>query len=234
MTMANLLDFIGLALGFLLTVLVFSYLMGDNPFFRLAIHIFIGVSAAYVALVTVNNVLIPRLIIPLFQGSQGERLLSILLFIPSLFLFLKVTPLRRAGNWTVAILVGIGAAAAVGGAITGTLFPQILGTINSVDPAAYDVTNSRWNQVINGIIIVLGTLTTLIYFHFGTQDTPGRQDKRQPFIEKISMAGNFFLAITFGALFAGVFLTALAALVERLTFIWDFLNRIGFQLFQYF
>jgi hypothetical protein len=233
-TMANLLDFIGLALGFLLTILVFSYLMGDNPFFRLAIHIFIGVSAAYVALVTINNVLIPRLIIPLFQGSQGERLLSILLFIPSLFLFLKVTPLRRAGNWTVAILVGIGAAAAVGGAITGTLFPQILGTINSVDPAAYDVTNSRWNQIINGIIIVLGTLTTLIYFHFGTQDTPGRQDKRLPFIEKISMAGNFFLAITFGALFAGVFLTALAALVERLTFVWDFLTRIGFQLFQSF
>jgi hypothetical protein len=174
------------------------------------------------------------LIIPLFQGSRGERLLSILLFIPSLFLFLKVTPLRRAGNWTVAILVGIGAAAAVGGAITGTLFPQILGTINSVDPAAYDVTNSRWNQIINGIIIVLGTLTTLIYFHFGTQDIPGRQDKRLPIIEKISQAGNLFLAITFGALFAGVFLTALAALVERLTFIWDFLNRIGFQIFQSF
>ena len=59
MSTANLLDFIGLALGFLLTILVFSYLLGDNPFFRLAIHIFIGVSAAYVALVTINNVLIP-------------------------------------------------------------------------------------------------------------------------------------------------------------------------------
>jgi len=234
MTMANLLDFIGLALGFLLTILVFSYLLGDNPFFRLAIHIFIGVSAAYVALVTVNNVLMPRLIIPLFQGSQGERLLSILLFIPSIFLLLKVTPLRKAGNWTIAILVGIGAAAAVGGAITGTLFPQILGTINSVDPAAYDVTNNRWNQIINGIIIVLGTLTTLIYFHFGTQDIPGRQDKRLPIIEKVSQVGNVFLAITFGALYAGVFLTALTALVERLTFIWDFLNEIGFQLFQTF
>jgi hypothetical protein len=232
--MANLLDFIGLALGFLLTILVFSYLLGDNPFFRLAIHVFIGVSAAYVALVTINNVLIPRLIIPLFQGSRGERLLSILLFIPSLFLFFKVTPLRRVGNWSVAILVGIGAAAAVGGAITGTLFPQILGTINSVDPAAYDVTNSRLNQIFNGIIIVLGTLTTLIYFHFGTQDIPGRQDKRLPIIENISQVGNVFLAITFGALYAGVFLTALAALVERLTFVWDFLNRIGFQLFQSF
>ena len=172
MIMANMMDFIGISLGFLLTILIFSYLLGDNPFFRLAIHIFIGVAAGYVAIVTVNNVLIPRLIIPLIQGTQGERLLSILLFIPGMFLFFKVTPLRKLGNWAVAILVGIGAAAAIGGAITGTLFPQILGTINSVDPSAYTITTNRWDQAINGIIVVLGTVTTLIYFHFGTQDSP--------------------------------------------------------------
>lgn len=232
MTSANLLDFIGLTLGFLLTILVFSYLLGDNPFFKLAVHIFIGVSAAYVALVTVNNVLIPRLIVPLFEGSQGERLLSILLFIPSIFLIFKITPLRKYGNWSVALLVGIGAAAAVGGAITGTLFPQILGTINSVDPSTYAVAGNRWGQIINGLIVVVGTLTTLIYFHFGTQDIPGRTDKRLPLIESISQIGKIFLSITFGALFAGVFLTALSALIERLSFVWNFLNSIGFQLFS--
>ena len=232
--MNNLTEFIGLALGFLLTILIFSYLMGDNPFFRLAIHIFIGVSAAYVAIITINNVLIPRLIMPLINGSQGERLLSMILFVPSLFLFFKVTPLRRAGNWAVAILVGIGAAAAIGGAITGTLFPQILGTINSVDPSAYTVTTSRWDQAINGLIIVIGTISTLLYFHFGTQDIPGQSDERLPFIEAISKIGKVFLAITFGALYAGVYLSALAALIERLSFIWDFLNTIGFQMFSSF
>ncbi len=232
--MSNLMEFIGLALGFLLTILVFSYLMGDNPFFRLAIHIFIGVSAAYVAVITINNVLIPRLIIPLLNGTQGERLLSVILFIPGVFLFLKVTPLRKAGNWVVAILVGIGAAAAVGGAITGTLFPQILGTINSVDPSAYAITTSRWDQAINGIIIVLGTITTLIYFHFGTQLIPGQPNERLPIIENISKAGKVFLAVTFGALYAGVYLSALAALVERLSFLWDFLSNIGFRLFSSF
>jgi len=232
--MNNLTEFIGLALGFLLTILIFSYLMGDNPFFRLAIHIFIGVSAAYVAIITINNVLIPRLIMPLINGSQGDRLLSIILLVPSLFLFFKVTRLRRAGNWAVAILVGIGAAASIGGAITGTLFPQILGTINSVDPSAYTITTSRWDQAINGLIIVIGTISTLLYFHFGTQDIPGQSDERLPFIEAISKIGKVFLAITFGALYAGVYLSALAALVERLSFIWDFLNTIGFQMFSSF
>lgn len=234
MTSANLFDFIGLALGFLLTILVFSYLLGDNPFFKLAVHIFIGVSAGYVALVTVNNVLIPRLIMPLIQGSRGERLFTLVLFIPSIFLFFKVTTLKQYGNWTVAILVGIGAAAAIGGAITGTLFPQILGTINSVDPSTFAITDNRWGQIFNGIIVVIGTLATLIYFHFGSQDIPGRTDKRLPIIERISQIGKVFLSITFGALYAGVFLTALAALVDRLSFLWDFLNSIGFQLFSLF
>jgi hypothetical protein len=230
--MNNLTEFIGLALGFLLTILVFSYLLGDNPFFRLAIHIFIGVSAAYVALITINNVLIPRLVVPIITGSQGERLQSIILVIPSLFLFLKVTPLRNAGNWVVAILVGIGAAAAIGGAITGTLFPQILGTINSVDPSTYLITTNLWDQAINGTIIVLGTITTLVYFHFGTMGIPGQPNQRLPIIETISHVGKIFLAVTFGALYAGVYLSALAALVERLSFLWDFLNQIGFQFFR--
>jgi hypothetical protein len=232
--MENLLEFVGLALGFLFTILIFSYLLGDNPFFRLAIHIFIGVSAAYVAIITINNVLIPRLIIPILNGNQGERLLSILLFIPSIFLLFKATPLRKVGNWSVAILVGIGAAAAVGGAITGTLFPQILGTINSMDPSAYTITTSRWDQAINGFIIVLGTVTTLIYFHFGTQEKPGGADERLPIIENISKIGRIFLAITFGSLYAGVFLSSLAALVERLTFVWEFLNKVGITLFSSF
>jgi hypothetical protein len=229
--MGSLLDFIGLALGFLLTILVFSYLLGDNPFFRLAVHIFIGVSAAYVALVTINNVLIPRLILPIFNGTQGERLLSFLLFIPSLFLMLKVTPIGRVGNWSVAILVGIGAATAIGGAITGTLFPQLLGTINSVDPSAYEITTNRWDQAINGIIIVIGTLTTLLYFHYGTQDKPGQSNQRAPIIESIGKVGRVFLAVTFGALYAGVYFTSLAALVERLTSLWFFLNNLGFTIF---
>ena len=230
----NLLDLIGLALGFLLTILIFSYFLGDNPFFRLAVHIFIGVSAAYVALITINNVLIPRLILPVINGTQGERLLSLLLFIPSVFILFKATPLYKAGNWSVAILVGIGAAAAIGGAITGTLFPQILGTINSVDPSAYAITTSRWDQAINGFIIVVGTVTTLIYFHFGTREQPGQVNERLPIIEKISIIGKVFLAITFGALYAGVYLSSLAALVERITFLWEFLNNIGFTLFSSF
>ncbi len=228
----SMVDFIGFAIGFLFTVLVFSYLLGDNPFFRLVVHVFIGVSAAYVAIITVNNVLIPRLILPLISDSNEERLLSILLIIPSLFLLLKATPFRKAGNWTVAILVGIGAATAIGGAITGTLFPQILGTINAVDLDSAAFLTRPWSQFLNGFLVVIGTITTLIYFHFGTKLTPGQAQQRTRFIEIISKVGKLFLAVTFGTLYAGVYLAALAALVERLSFVWEFLSSMGLQIFS--
>lgn len=229
MTAVNLTEFIGLSLGFLLTILIFSYLLGDNPFFQLATHIYIGVSAAYVALVTINNVLIPRLITPIFTGSENEKIISLLLIIPSLFLFTKATPFRKAGNWVVAILIGIGAAAAVGGAITGTLFPQILGGFNSFQFS--DSTNQPFYiQLINGSVLLLGTISTLIYFHFGTRSKPGQPNRRKKAIDTIGQIGEIFIAITFGALFAGAYLAALAAMIDRLTVLWTYLNNIGIQL----
>jgi len=173
-------------------------------------------------------VLVPRLILPLFIGSQEERLLSIILLIPSLFLFTKITPFRRLGNWSVAILVGIGVATAIGGAITGTLFPQLLGTINSFE---IPTTNSSASPLLNGLMIIIGTVTTLIYFHFGTRSIPGRPDQQQPIIKALGQIGHIFIALTLGVLFAGVYLSALSALVERLSFLWEYLNQIGLQIF---
>jgi hypothetical protein len=227
MSPINLSDFIGLSLGFLFTLLVFSYILGDNPLFRLASHIFIGVTAGYVAIITINNVLVPRLFLPLFTGTRGERLLSLMLFIPSLFLFMKITPLRKAGNWSVAILVGIGAASAIGGAITGTLFPQLLGTINSFETPTK---SSTIFSILNGLMTVLGTMTTLIYFHFGTGHTPGQTDRQRPLIQFLGKIGHFFIAVTLGVLFAGVYISALSALVERMFFIWDYLNQMQIQI----
>lgn len=218
-------DLLGLVIGFIFTLLIFSYLLGDNPLFRIASHIFVGAAAGYAAVITIYNVILPQLIFPLFYESPQEQYLSIILLIPSLFLFTKVTPLRKAGNWVMAILVGIGAAAAVGGAVTGTLLPQITSTV-------YNQAGSQggvWG-IVNGGIIVLGTLATLIYFHFGAAPRSGHTTRRHIVIEYISTIGQIFIAVTFGVLFAGVYLASLAALIERLNYLWEFITQIGLGL----
>ena len=52
------------ALSAVLTLMIFSYLLGDNPLYRLALHIFVGVSVAYLFVLALQAVIIPALSMP--------------------------------------------------------------------------------------------------------------------------------------------------------------------------
>jgi hypothetical protein len=205
-------------IGFLLTVMVISYLAGDNPFFRLATYLFIGVTSGFITLTVLTQVLWPRLALPLLTGNIQEKLLTLVPLILSMLLLLKISPrLARFGNIPLAYLVGIGAAVTIGGAIFGTLFPQVIGTINLFDlqaGAAQDRTPV--GQLLVGLFILVGTVTTLMYFYFGARSAiPNQSPKRSALIETLAQGGQVFIGITLGALFAGVYSAALSALIER-------------------
>lgn len=209
--------------AFVLTILVFSYLFGDNPLFRLTISLFIGVAAGYVAAVVWHQVLWPRLFQPLLAGrTLGERLMAVVPLALGVLLLGRLSPrTARLGNLPLAFLVGIGAAVAIGGAVTGTLIPQVQASVNLLD----------WRQVeypverlAEGILILMGLATTLIYFHYGAKPTP-LGPRRARVVEVMAWIGRFFLAISLGVLFAGAMTAAMAALVERLNFLWDFLQQ---------
>ena len=68
-------DTIGVWIASLLTLCILSFLYKDNPFYKFAEHLFIGVSAAYWAAYYYHNILLPNLVQPLFR--QGELLFII-------------------------------------------------------------------------------------------------------------------------------------------------------------
>lgn len=207
----NLADLIGALLGFTFTIFTLSYMIGDNPFFRVAIHVFIGVSAAYATAVTFFQVILPQLIYPFFDGEKTAMYLAIAFLIPSLLLLTKLSSRwEKIGSPAVAILVGIGAAAAIGGASQGTIFPQISAAINIFDS----------NYVLDAAILTLGTLSTLIYFQFSARRVNGGSTQIRIIMDRIGLVGQIFIAITFGALFYGVYLAALSAFIERINFLW--------------
>jgi len=222
---ASWLEISGMFISFILTLFVFSYFLGDNILFRIAIYIFIGVSAAYALVVAFYNIIWPDLLLPMIYGSQTQRLLGLIPFIFSLLLFAKTS--RRfsvIGTPSLAYLVGVGAAAAVGGAVFGTLIPQIQSSINVFDvPAMVNRGDDLILGLVNGGIVILGTLTTLGYFHFGVRSQNGKYSERSPWMQGIAWLGQIFIAITFGVLFSGVLATALTAMVERLFFLFNFL-----------
>jgi hypothetical protein len=224
----SLADLIGLFLGLIFTLLVFSYLLGDNPLFRVTISIFIGVAAGYAGAVTFYSVLLPRLFMPLFGSDRGEQVLTIVPLLLGGLMLTKISPrLARLGNLSMAYLVGVGAAIAIGGAMMGTLFPQAGASINLFDRQSMANSSTNfWVQVANGVVILGGTITTLAYFHFGAQVNSGTASGRAPWIDSLAQVGQIFIAITFGVLFAGVYAAALTALIERVSALIHFVSPL--------
>jgi hypothetical protein len=225
----NLLSFLSSLSGFIFTVLILSYLLGDNPLFRVGIYLFIGISVGYVLSVTWHQVIWPQLIQPMISGAVFRDVQQAFLIFPllgSVLLLVKIFPrLSGLGQLPTALLVGVGAAVAVGGAILGTLIPQVEATIN-----AFDLRIARTNAffaLFNGVLVLIGILGTLAYFQFGARKREDGTVRRNALIEALTWIGRIYIAISFGVLFAGVYLAALTAFISRVDSINDLIDALG-------
>ncbi len=229
-------DPIGAIIGFLLTIMVFSYVIGDNALFRLAIHIFIGVASGYAAVLILYNVLWYQVLVPVLQifttgkvdvlASYAIRIVPAVML--GIWMLTKASPrLARWGTPVLAFLAGVGAATVVAGAVLGTIFPQVGASANLLNlQSAPPELNSLVGWFINGLIVLVGTVTTLIYFQFGIKrQEEGVPVQRSLFIEYISTVGLGFIVVTLGVLFTGVYIATLTALIDRIRFLWDIITR---------
>lgn len=209
-------DFIGGVLGFLFTVALLSYLLGDNPIYRLALHTFVGVAAGYIALIVIYQVLTPRLIVPLTSGDLENAYLSVVPLVLFVFLIFKLSPRTASlGNISIAYMVGVGTGVAVGGAVTGTLIPQVRLTWLSGE------------SFVNAVLILAGTVTTLIYFQFWMRgETSGGTAERVTPMRFLADAGQVFLVVTLGVIYGGMILSGIAIFSERLMAMVEWVSSI--------
>ena len=220
----SMLDLVGGFIGFFLTLFVLSYALGDNVLFRLAVYLFVGVSAGFVAASTFYSILWPQLFRPMIFGSMDERLLALIPLVGAILLFAKISPrLSILGAPVMAFLVGVGAATIIGGSLFGTFFPQIRATQNLFSTQSLIQQGADAGiMLINAILILVGMIATIASFQFGTrfiQNSP-----LQPLWKAVHWVGRGFVAITFGAIFAGIYTASLTALVERFQSIINFIR----------
>lgn len=216
-------DLLWMFVSFILTLMVFSYLFGDNALFRFVSALFIGATTGYFFVILIFQVVLPRLVAPILNGS----VITLIPLILSGLLLMKVSPkLAKFGNLSMAYLVGTGAAVAIGGAILGTLFGQIKGTLTTFDALQQATGTSPVFLILEGTLMLVGTIATLVYFNFGAKNTAQKGVKRGWLSATFAWIGQFFIAITLGAVFAGVLTTAITALVERSDFILQSINTL--------
>jgi hypothetical protein len=234
---SQLADPIGAIIGFILTIMVLSYIIGDNALFRLAIHIFIGAASGYAAVLILYNVLWYQVLVPVLQGfssGTGDGVGSyIIRVVPAVILGIwmltKLSPrTARWGSPVLAFLTGVGAATVIAGAVRGTIFPQIGASANILNQhAAPGEMTNLVGWFINGVVVLVGTITTLIYFQFGIKrQDEGVPEGRSMAMEYLSIIGQGFIVVTLGVLFAAAYIAALTALIDRISYLWNIISGL--------
>jgi hypothetical protein len=202
-------DIGGILVGFLLTLCVLSYVIKDNPLYRLAVHVLVGVSAAYAIIVVVRQVFAP-VWAALRDDIGGNGLLWIVPMILALLLLLKALPRTTVlGNGAMAALMAIGAAVALVGAVAGTLMPQIL---------------VRHDNALLGLLLAILTVSALAYFIFTGRVTTGDKTRMPRWYRPVAIVGRVVITMALAGLFSGILNTSLVILTERVGF---FVNAFG-------
>jgi hypothetical protein len=199
-------------LGAALTILVILYIFVGNTFlFRIVSYSFVGVAAGYIFVLVIFQVLWPRISAAISTGDFGLLAVLLLFGIP---IFFKLFPrLSSFGNISMAVLVGVGAAVVIGGAVFGTISGQLNGTFSLFSAKQTDFSGSR---LAEGLLVLTGTVCTLAYFQFSVANRRNQPLQRSQIVDIMGTIGQGFIGIILGATFAGVFAAAMSALIERI------------------
>lgn len=195
----------------ILTLFVLSRILGDNPLFRIAQYLFVGVALGYAFVVLYHQVLWPA-VAQLTMGDAAELPVSLRLvpFVLGVLLIPRITG-RQSLSWLanipLAVLFGVGAALALGGVIVGTIRLQLIDTVR---PLGGDLM-----EIIGAVLLVIGVILTLSYFYF----TVPRDTGSGRVVAAGAQLGRWVLIVAFGFFFAGALRTYLIALIERLNFL---------------
>ena len=216
-------------ISFVVTLMVFSYVLGDLPLigslYRTAVYVFVGMSAAFTLVVTYEGVILPYLVDiqnPETSWTSMGNGVDVAIFFTALSfgLLLLLKPFAKLSwltNSVFAVVIVVSAATAVVGALSGTLFPLLHALTIVPENIATDFTS-----LTNTLVIFLGTMTALAYFQFQLRQDDDGGRIRSSVGYAIRSLGKVFVVTTLGAIYAMTMLTMLTILIERIGFLMQF------------
>lgn len=191
----------------LMSLAIFSFLYRDNPFYRFAEHIFVGVANGWAVTFYWHNVLVPFLFDPLFRQGQ---LYYILPFVVGMLYFTRFIP---RVSWLVRIPIGLYMGYYVGVSIPATIqayiVKQVQGTI--LTPQNFQAWNAGNLGIVWSIILFVGVLCTVSYFFFSKE--------HKGTLGVAARVGIIFVMVGFGAAFGYTVMARISLLIGRLQFI---------------
>ena len=215
---------IGGVVASLLTLMIFSYLLGANPLWRIAQSLLVGVSVGYVSLVVLTQVVAPqvaKIIQPAAGATPTDSLLAAVPVALGVLLLLRVAyPGAWPASFGLNMVVVVGASLALGGALAGAIVPQTLDTMRLLDFTKLDTAGIA--ALAGNIVLVIGVVCALAYFAFGARVDGSRLAPAR----QLSVVGRWVLVLAFGAILGSLATTFYSALIERLGFVINVVEKL--------
>ncbi|MEO0068488.1 MAG: hypothetical protein ABIK23_05070 [candidate division WOR-3 bacterium] len=197
------LDIIGTWIAATLTIAILSFLYKDNPLYRAAEHIYVGISAGFAVIYAWAFDVYPMLV-DTFRTNLSARnyLEAYILILPALLgimmLLRSIPKLVWLSRWPISFTIGIGAGLGLIASVQGYLLPQISDTLRPLIN-------------LNNAVIYIGVITTLTYFYFSKE--------HKGLLGALSRIGIVFIMVAFGASFGYTVMARVSLLIGRFYFL---------------
>jgi hypothetical protein len=207
-------EVIGVWIGAILTLGIFSFLYKDNPFYKFSEALFVGISAGYWFVVTFWQYFVPKfwdnLALAygelLTKGRVDYHWIYLLGGFFGVLMLLRLLPkIGWLSRWSLAFIVGTTAGLQFTRYLESNGIKQVVGTIKPL------LVSGNINASIGNIIIVVGTFSGLIYFFFSKEHKGA--------FGGAARVGVWFLMITFGALFGYTVMSRMSLLIGRMDYL---------------
>jgi len=214
--------------GAFLTLFIFSFLYKDNPYYKFAEHLFVGISAAYWMCMGFWGTMVPNLfgklyppmvgpVLPALKDNPAEPFMIIPLILGILLLLRLSSSVGWISRWPLAFIVGTTA----GLNLIRYLRSDFIQQINNTTFSLYVTGASGFNlgETLSNIVILGGVITGLIYFFFSKEHKGA--------FGVGARTGIIVLMVTFGASFGYTVMARISLLVGRMQFLFgDWLGMI--------
>ncbi len=210
----------GIWVASFLTLAIFSFLYDDNPLYKFAEHLFVGVSAAYWMVIGIWQTLMPNLIGRLFPewvadtfDIKAEIAANYFYIVPLLLgilLLCKLIPgIHWLSRWALAFIIGTTAGLNFVRYLMSNFIAQIRNSMIPlvvIEDGAFSLGRSFSN-----IVMVTGIMAALFYFFFSKE--------HKGWFGTASKYGVIILMIAFGAAFGYTVMGRIALLIGRIEFL---------------
>ncbi len=202
----------GVWIAALLTLFIFSFLYKDNPFYKFAEHLFVGISAGYYAVLQFWSVIWPNCIVPVVNRTDLWMAIPGIL---GLLLFSRFVPSAAwVSRYSLAVIIGGYAGIKTTGHAQADLVTQVQSTLLPLRAMTLaDGTIVTWTMALNNALFALGLVTTLVFFFFSTEHKGG--------IKATARLGVWYLMVSFGAAYGFTVMARVSLLIGRFQFLLD-------------